>query len=201
MLNDRIKDESPWYDGSLLKCGNKSFHMISKEKSNATTFLHCGTKVVASKNQTGNVTIKTKWEKDFHGRMGEYNDLYYNYSFTKDLLETGLYDPLTITRRWTCKGDDVFFIRYTFRKDGVNNTQAFSVIYNVMSHTTKNFAPNVYIDKNLKSAEFVYDDNVPTWTTNDRYTVNYAGRVVSIDDEVMSADATYFSNKSITITV
>lgn len=201
MLNDRIKDESPWYDGSLLKCGNKSFHMISKEKSNATTFLHCGTKVVASKNQTGNVTIKTKWEKDFHGRMDEYNTLYYNYSFTKDLLETGLYDPLTITRRWTCKGNDVFYIRYTFRKDGVNNQLSFSVIYNVMSYTSKNRYQNFYTDKNLKSAEFVYGNNVSAWTTNDNYEVNYAGRIVSGDIEVNSTDATYFYNKTLTTTV
>lgn len=201
MLNSRIKDESPWYDGSLLKCGNASFHLISKDKSNATTYLHCGNKVVASKNQTATVTINTKWTYAQYADTSHINTASYDYSYSTDLLQTGLYDPLSISRKWLGSlGTDGFFILNTFKSGNGIAINTFVIVDNVVTNVSKN-PVDWCVDKNKVSTSIVEGDNKTTNKSNDTYTISYAEKSVSTTDIVTNVDIYGWKSKTIKVNI
>lgn len=201
MLNSRIKDESPWYDGSLLKCGNTCFHLVSKDKSNATTYLHCGTKVVASKNQTATMTIDTKWTYTQYADTSHINTASYDYSYSTDLLQTGLYDPLSISRKWLGSlGKDGFIIDIFFKNNGGTAANTFVVTDSVISNISKN--PVTWcVDKYKNSVSIIEGDNKTTNKSNDTYTISYAGKSISTTDIVTNVDIYGWKSKTIKVNI
>lgn len=202
MLNSRIKDEAPWYDGSLLKCGTNNFHLISKDKSNATTYLHCGSKVVASKNQTATVSVITKWTYTQYADATKINTASYDYSHTTDLMQTGLYDALTISRKWLSGKNNIdgFFIINNFRQGSGYAVNTFIVSKNVITNINKNNV-TYCVDKYKTSTEIIEGSNEKTNKSNDIYTVKYAGKSISVTDMVTNVDIYNWKSKTIKVTI